>query len=247
MVEHVSQNQSGSLCPTLKAADIIGDKWILLILRELFLGSSRYNDFQRALPRISPTVLSKRLKQLEANGLVIRKTTAGDKSKEYRLTRSGRDLWPIIEHMAVWGLRWARMNIREEDFDVGNFMWDFHRTLNTEELPDGETVLCVNFSDLSKYRKWWLVAQHLKVELCTDDPGKDVDLYLTADLPTVAEIWMGDANVDDAIRSQSLKLMGASYLSETAARWFPKSMFAHIRPETEDNDLPLRAQGTGLM
>lgn len=122
--------KSGSLCPAAKSADIIGDKWILLLLRELLLGSTRFNDFQRALPRISPTVLSKRLKKLETDGLVIRKTNLGDKTKEYRLTRCGRELGPIIEQLAFWGLRWARRRICDEDLDVGTFMRYFHRTLN---------------------------------------------------------------------------------------------------------------------
>ena len=144
-------NESGSLCPAAKAADIIGDKWVLLILRELFLGASRYNDFQHALPRISPTILSKRLKQLESQGLIIKKSSAGRKSTEYRLTHCGRELGPIIDHLSKWGLHWARRQIKDEDIDVAGFMWDFHRTLNTGELPDGETVISVHFPDQSDY------------------------------------------------------------------------------------------------
>ena len=111
-------NKSGSLCPAVKAADIIGDKWILLILRELFLGSSRYNDFQRGIPRISPTVLSNRLKKLEEHGLVIKKTKAGQKATEYRLTKSGRELAPVLDQLSRWGLRWARAQLTNDDIDV---------------------------------------------------------------------------------------------------------------------------------
>ena len=169
-------NNSGSLCPATKSAEIIGDKWILLILREMFLGSSRFNDFQRAFPRMSPTILSKRLRQLEADGLIIRKTGPGDKTREYRLTRCGRELGPILEHMATWGLKWARRRLSEEDLDTGSFMWDFHRTLNTAELPDGETVFSVHLSDVPDYQNWWLIAEQGTVDLCTDDPGREIDL-----------------------------------------------------------------------
>lgn len=231
MTENGKFNKTGSLCPAVKAADMIGDKWILLILREFFLGGSRYNDFQRALPRISPTILSKRLKQLEANGLIIKKTGSGEKSKEYHLTTSGRELFPIIDHMATWGLRWARRKISEEDLDVGSFMWDFHRSLNLDELPDGETVFNISFPELSVYNKWWVVAQIDMVDLCTEDPGKDVDLYLSSSLPALAEVWMGDIDIHSAVKSESVRMTGASHLVRTASHWFPKSRYADVRPE----------------
>lgn len=223
-------NESGSLCPSIKAADIIGDKWILLILREMFLGGTRYNDFQRALPRISPTILSKRLKQLEANGLIIKKTTAGQKTSEYRLTKCGRELAPLTDQMAKWGLRWARRRLSEEDFEVGSFMWDFHRTLKIDELPDGEVVFCVNFPDQSENKIWWVIVNDKIVDLCTEDPGKDVDLFITGSLTDLVEVWMGDVDISTASKSGSVILTGASYLTKSASQWFPKSRYADVRP-----------------
>ena len=223
-------NTSGSLCPATKSAQIIGDKWVLLILREMFLGSARFNDFQRAFPRMSPTILSRRLKQLEADGLIIRKSGAGHKSREYRLTRCGRELGPIIEHMATWGLRWARRRLSEEDLDTGSFMWDFHRTLGTAELPDGETVFCVRLSDVAELSTWWLIADGQTVDLCTDDPGKDVDVYVTGSLIALVEVWMGDKPVADAIADEAIVLVGQPYLTRTVSHWFPRSTMADIRP-----------------
>lgn len=223
-------NESGSLCPSIKAADIIGDKWILLILREMFLGGTRYNDFQRALPRISPTILSKRLKQLEANGLIIKKTTAGQKTSEYRLTKCGRELAPLTDQMAKWGLRWARRRLSEEDFEIGSFMWDFHRTLKIDELPDGEVVFCVNFPDQSENKIWWVVVNDKIVDLCTEDPGKDVDLFITGSLTDLIEVWMGDVEISAASKSGSVILTGASYLTKSAPQWFPKSRYSEVRP-----------------
>lgn len=223
-------NQSGSLCPAVKAADMIGDKWTLLLMRELFMGANRYNAFQRALPRISPTVLSKRLKQMEEDGLLIKKTVAGEKATEYRLTKCGRELAPLINYMSKWGLRWARRRMNEEDLDVGTFMWDFHRSLNTAELPDGETVFSVTFPGLEAHNKWWLVANGDTVDLCTDDPGKEVDLYISGPLPVLAEIWMGDCEVTAAVKAEDMMLTGASYLIRSASQWFPKSRYADVRP-----------------
>ena len=224
-------NKSGSLCPAVKAADVIGDKWVLLILRELFLGTARYNDFQRALPRISPTVLSTRLKQMEANGLVIKKTAAGQKATEYRLTRSGRELAPLIDQMSKWGLRWARRRVVDEDVDVAGFMWDFHRTFNTEEMPDGEFVIAVTFPELKKLSKWWVIVEADAVDLCTDDPGKNVDLFLSGVLADMIEVWMGDCDPASAIRDERIMLTGADYLVKSAKRWFPRSRYADVRPK----------------
>lgn len=224
-------NQSGSLCPAVKAADMIGDKWTLLLMRELLTGASRYNEFQRALPRISPTVLSKRLKEMESDGLIVKKSVAGEKSTEYRLTRCGRELAPLINYMSKWGLRWARRRMNEEDLDVGAFMWDFHRSLNTAELPDGETVFCVNFPELASHSRWWLVARTEMVDLCTDDPGKPVDLYMTSSLPVMAEIWMGDQDIHAATKAEDVVMTGAAHLMRTAAQWFPKSRYADVRPK----------------
>lgn len=223
-------NTSGSLCPAVKAADIVGDKWVLLILRELFLGSTRYAEFQRGIPRISPTILSKRLKQLESSGLLIKKSVPGQKATEYRLTKAGRELAPVIDQLSRWGLRWARRRIAEEDIDVAGFMWDFHRTLKTDELPDGETVFCVNFSDVSEHSKWWLIARGDTVDLCTDDPDKDVDIYISGSLQTLVEVWMGDRDIKAAVKSEELLLTGADHLRRSASHWFPKSMYADVRP-----------------
>jgi DNA-binding HxlR family transcriptional regulator len=224
-------NSPGSLCPAIKAAEIIGDKWVLLILRELLQGTTRYNDFQRALPRISPTVLSKRLKQMEQHGLIVRKTAAGGRSKEYRLTASGREVGPIVHHMSNWGLRWARRQIEDEDLDVASFMWDFHRTLNVAELPDGDTVFNVRFEDLDSRSEWWLIASRAGVDLCTDDPGQEIDLYMSTALPAAASVWMGDLGVRQAVESGFIRLSGSRHLAKTAHRWFPRSRYSDVRPE----------------
>ena len=114
----------GQFCPVAKASDIIGERWTVLILRELLLGTTRYNDFQRSLSRISPTLLSKRLKMLEEKGLIVRKRSPGAKSHEYHLTACGRELEPMIEHLAVWGMRWARGQMTDIELDVEFLMWD---------------------------------------------------------------------------------------------------------------------------
>ena len=221
-------NNPGSLCPTIKASEILGDKWTLLILRELFFGSTRYNEFQRALPRISPTVLSGRLKTMEQHGLLIQKKIPGQKGSEYRLTKSAKELAPIVDSLAKWGLRWARQQLCDADLDVGTFMWDFHRTLNVSELPDGQTVVSVIFSDLTTAQQWWLVTQGETVDLCNEDPGYEVDVYITGTLESLAGVWMGDDKLGDAINDKSVILTGTTHYVRSSQRWFPQSHYAEF-------------------
>ena len=223
-------NASGSLCPAMASADLLGDKWTLLILRELFLGTTRFSRFQRALPRMSPSILSKRLKMLEAAEIVIRRSAPVGQAAEYRLTRSGRELGPIVESMAVWGWRWRSRNIVAQDCDVGGFMWDFHRTLKTEGLPDGETVILVQISDRTDLNRWWLIANRDVVDLCPEDPGHDVDIYITASLQHLIALWMGDVGIQDAIDAKTVFLDGPRHLINTAQDWISQSPMVGVQP-----------------
>ncbi len=214
----------------MASADLIGDKWTLLILREMFLGSTRFNRFQRALPRMSPSILSKRLKMLEAAEIIVRKTAPSGQAFEYLLTRSGRELGPIIEGMAVWGLRWRSRRIVAQDYDVGGFVWDFRRTLNTGALPDGQTVILVQIADRPDLNRWWLVVNDGVVDLYTDDPGHEVDVYITAPLTVLIDLWMGDVGIKSAVEAKAIFLDGPSYLVTTVADWFLQSPMIKVRP-----------------
>jgi DNA-binding HxlR family transcriptional regulator len=220
----------GQFCPVAKATEIVGEKWTLLILRELLLGTCRFNDFQRSLSRMSPTILTKRLKHLEQRGVVVRKPLSGQKGYEYRLTAAGKELEPLVETLAVWGMRWARGQMSDDELDVELLMWDIHRRILTQHLPDGQTVLCMSFTDLHKHKTWWLVIDGDDVDLCTEDTGKDVDLYVTTELRTMVEIWEGDADLKKAIRDDRVTAIGDKSLIRTMPDWFGLCSFADIRP-----------------
>ena len=220
----------GRFCPVSKATEIIGEKWTLLILRELLLGTSRFNDFQRSMSRISPTVLNKRLKQLEETGIVLKKRLSGQKGFEYRLTAMGKELEPIIEQVAIWGQRWARGQMSDDELDVELLMWGIHRRIQTDSLPDGETVLSFNFSDLDKYRKWWLVISRQDVDLCTEDPGKDIDLYISSDLRTMVEVWQGDKDLKATLRDERIQVVGSNVLIRNIEDWIGLCTYADVRP-----------------
>ena len=220
----------GQFCPVAKATDIIGERWTVLILRELLLGTTRYIDFQRGLSRISPTLLSKRLKVLEGKGLIVRKRSPGQKSHEYFLTACGRELEPMIEHLAVWGMRWARGQMTDSELDVEFLMWDLQRRLQTDCLPDGETVLCFTFDELKQFKTWWLVACGEEVDLCTEDPGKDVDLYINTRVRDLVEVWSGDRGLKKALREKLIRTHGNTHLARTMPDWLGICPYADIRP-----------------
>lgn len=220
----------GQFCPVAKATELLGEKWTLLILRELLLGTHRYNQFQRALSRISPSLLIKRLKQLESAGIVVRKTQQGRKGHEYFLTPAGKELAPIVEHLAIWGMRWAQGQLDEDELDVEFLMWDIQRRLQTEMLPDGETILCFIFSDLTRFKNWWLVVRNDEVDLCTESQGKDVDLYITTTLPGLVEIWKGDIEIKKALGKELIRTQGNTQLAKTLPDWLGICLYADIRP-----------------
>jgi DNA-binding HxlR family transcriptional regulator len=220
----------GQFCPVAKATELIGERWTLLIIRELVLGTHRFSDFQRALSRISPSLLTKRLKDLEKAGIIIRKTQQGRRGYQYFLTPAGRQLAPVIEHLATWGMRWARSQLTDEELDIEFLMWEIQRRLDTEALPDGETVLCFIFEELTLFKSWWIVVNDNGVDLCTKNPGKDVDLYISSTVRTMVEIWEGELGLTLALRKQLVKTNGNRLLIKTLPEWFGICLYADIKP-----------------
>ena len=217
-------------CPLSKTAEVLGEKWTPLIVRELVLGSTRFSQFQRALPRLSPTVLNTRLAELAERGVIVRKRVPEQKGYEYRLTESGRELLPLLLAMSEWGMRWARRSIRDEELDVEFLMGDVRRRLDTGKLPDGRTVLKFTYTGLKDFAEWWVKIDNRKADLCLDDPGFEVDVYFTSDLKTMTEVWMGDLPLRKAQSDGRLKIVGPSTLLRNLAAWFPLHMHSGIRP-----------------
>lgn len=220
----------GQFCPVAKASELLGERWMLLILRELLLGTHRYSEFQRALSRISPSVLTKRLKQLESAGIIVRKPQRGRKGHDCFLTPAGRELAPVVEHLAVWGMRWARGQLTDDELDVEFLMWDIQRRLDMHKLPDGETVLCFVFDDLAQFKRWWLVVDNAAVDLCTENPGKDVDLYINTTVRNMVDIWEGDTGLKAALKQGLLTTQGDRMLARSLPDWLGINPYADIRP-----------------
>ncbi|MFN2235020.1 MAG: winged helix-turn-helix transcriptional regulator [Anaerolineales bacterium] len=223
----------GQFCPIAKATEIIGEKWTILIIRELLMGGTRFNELQRGLSLISPTILTKRLNSLADQGLVLKKKIPGQQGYEYFPTESCKQLLPIIKSLGDWGMRWARENMLETDYDVELLMLYLQRSIQTDKLVGNETVIRFKFSDLKEATDWWLVASGDNVDVCNKDPGKDVDVYFTCPIRTMVDIWMGDLSYRKAIREDLLKVVGPEALTRNIFSWMNISMFADL-PSAEE-------------
>jgi DNA-binding HxlR family transcriptional regulator len=223
----------GQFCPIAKATEIIGEKWTILIIRELLMGGSRFNELQRGLSLISPTILSRRLESLTEHGLVVKKKIPGQKGHEYFPTESCKQLLPVIRSLGDWGMRWARSNLTEKDYDVELLMLYLKRSIVPEKLIGNETVIRFHFTDIDDYPDWWLVAKGEELDLCVNDPGRDVDVYFTSSVRTMADIWMGDNSYRKALRDGSLKLVGNKALTRDITAWMTISLFADLPSASE--------------
>jgi DNA-binding HxlR family transcriptional regulator len=220
----------GQFCPISKAVEILGDKWTLLIVRELLMGGRRYSELQRGLSQISPTILSKRLDSLSRNGLVLKKKIPNQKGYEYFPTKSCSELLPIIMSLGEWGMRWAKSNLTEKDYDVELLMLYLQRSVNPENLVGDETVIRFKFTDIKEFPDWWMVVEDNKVDLCTNDPGKDVDVYFTTTVKTMVDVWMGWSTYRKAIAQDELKLVGPKALINNVSAWMEDSIYADAAP-----------------
>jgi len=219
-------------CPVAMAAEILCTRWTMVLLRELMAGSTRFNDLRRGVPRMSPALLSQRLKELEGHGVIRRTPTIRDPGVfEYTLTQSGKDLEPLVMGFGIWGQRWVETTPSLENLDVHLLMWDMRRSLDPKPMPRKKSVIMVKYPELNaKDRTWWLVVEPSgEVDLCSVDPGFDVDLYLTTDLRTMTSIWMGVENLRLAQAQNRLMLTGDRDLIDKITLWIGLSPFAKER------------------
>lgn len=218
-------------CPVAMAAEVLCTRWTVVILREMLAGSTRFNDLRRGVPRMSPALLSQRLKELEQAEIVTRRRGNGGNLYEYHLTEAGRELEPIVTAFGVWGQRWIKTEPTLENLDAPLLMWDMRRTLDTTPMPDKRSTIQFLYSGVSaKNRTWWIVVTpNEAVELCSIDPGYDIDLYVACDLKTMTAIWMGLDTVRAAVSDDRLKLTGDKKLAANMQTWLGLSPFAKTR------------------
>ena len=227
----------GQFCPIAKATEILGEKWTILILRELLMGGRHFNQLQRGLGDISPALLAARLKSLEKQGMVLRRRVQGQRSHEYYPTEACQALLPSLIALGEWGLIWARNNILDADIDIEFLMYYLERSVDPARLIGSQSVIQFKFKDLTEQQDWWLLVKDQNVDLCTIDPGRDVDVYLCCTLRTMHDVWMGDRSYDEAMKSGDLIVEGEPALLRNIKSWLRPSVFANS-PRTPPAGLP---------
>jgi DNA-binding HxlR family transcriptional regulator len=212
-------------CPIAKATEVLGDRWTFLIAREVLMGASRFSELQRGLGSISTAVLTERLRSMTRNGLIVRRKISGKRGHEYYPTPACKELLPIIVSLGGWGMRWAKDNLVDEDYDVELLMLYLERSVVREMLPGPKTILQFEFTDLKKMRQWWLVVSENGVEVCEKNPGYDVDVYFTSTVKVMTDVWLGHRTYKDALRTEDLSIVGDSSLTRTVSKWLACTMF----------------------
>lgn len=218
----------GQFCPVSMAAEILCSRWTIVLLREMLSGGTRFNDLRRGLPRMSPTLLSKRLKELELSG-VVRTVRTPSGTLEYHLTEAGEELLPIVMAVGQWGQRWVESRLSLRNLDPTLLMWDMRRNLSPEPLPRRRCTIQFLYPELSPaQRNYWLVVDASKVDLCYVDPGFEIDLLVTSSLQTMTRIWMGLTPLDAEVRAGRVQLDGDPSIGRSMQQCLKLSPFAGV-------------------
>jgi DNA-binding HxlR family transcriptional regulator len=219
-------------CPVARAAEILGERWTALIVRELILGSHRFNEIERGLPGISRSLLSSRLRCLEDSGVVERLPGAQSKVVEYHLSEAGRDLKRVIEALGIWGVRWAFGDPSPDELDAGLLIWKVHQRINRELLPRRRTVIEFDFTG-PRGRRVWLLLEPSEVSVCVTPPGFESNLVVHTDLAFFYRVWLGQVPYDSALRCGAVVVEGHSALARQLPRWLKWSPMAeYVRERT---------------
>lgn len=219
----------GQFCPVAQAAEVLAERWTPLVIRELCCGATRFNEVQRGVPRMSPSLLSRRLRELEHAGLVRIERAAEGRHTEYHLTPAGEALFPVIEQMGNWAVDWLRHQLTADDnLDPDLLMWDIRRrVMECGELPPERQVVQFRFEGVPVSRRfYWLVLDGPETDLCFRDPGHEIDLAVSSHIRVLTRIWLGQVGLKAALEDGSLRLDGPRRATEAFGRWFALSHFA---------------------
>jgi DNA-binding HxlR family transcriptional regulator len=214
----------GEYCPIARAAEVLGDRWTMLIVREMNFGVHRFNELERCLPGISRSVLAQRLRQMTHAGLIERREDAGARATEYVLTPAGRDLKLALHTLGEWAAKWAFTDPSPRELDPDLVIRWISRHVAPDQLP--ERRLVVEFDVTEPKRRYWLVLEPAEVSVCLQQPGFDTELVVTASTATLYDLYFGRSSVRDATRAGRMTITGRPALERAFPRWFTWSTFA---------------------
>jgi len=217
----------GQFCPLAQAAQLLCERWTLIIIRELIAGSTRFSELQKGVPLMSPTLLSTRLKQLLKAGVV--ELSGSKRNHTYNLTAAGKELRPVIELLGAWGHRWARSDLNSGDLDAGLLMWDMRRSVDPSIFPRHRVVVQFEYPDAPKGAKdWWLVSENGEIDLCLNDHGYDVDILIKCSLKVMTKIWICEQSFGEAAKIGNVAIVGDPKLANNIEDWLRSSPLSKL-------------------
>lgn len=232
----------GQFCPVAKAAEVFCTRWTPLILRDLAGGATRFAQLQRGVPLASPSLLTRRLRELEADGVIERRKSPSARSWTYHLTPRGEELVPIVLALGTWGQRWSRRDLPPHEVDLDLLLWAMETSVHPEAFGSSRALVELDLKDQPPHKRhWWFLNDRGRCELCLKHPGFEVDLYIISDLPTLIRIWRGDRSLGEARESGDLEAHGTREAVGALPRWLGGGALAHVAPAGGSPAAPSRA------
>ena len=214
----------GQYCPVARAAEILADRWTVLIIRELLADINQFNELERGLPHVSRTLLTERLRRLEQTGILVRRVAPRGKPTEYRLTQAGYELQKLIDLLGEWGARWAFGDPRPNELDPIVLLWWMRRRVCVESLGKRRVVIQFNFG--GPKGTYWLLIEPADISVCLKHPGFEVDVIVSAEILAFYRVWLGRVSLSEALRKGQIQLSGTPADIRGFPHWFTWSPMA---------------------
>lgn len=206
----------GQFCPVAKAAELFCERWNALIIRDLAAGPRGFSQLRKGVPLMSPSLLSSRLKWLITEGVIAQSRRGGP----YELTEAGREFIPLVMALGVWGQRWTRRELAEHEIDLGLLVWSLESSSDPTAFGERRCLIRLDLTDQPAERRlWWFLNRNRRTELCLEDPGGEVNLYLATTLPDAIHLVRGDVTLARALDSGRLEALGDGWARRELAGW----------------------------
>jgi DNA-binding HxlR family transcriptional regulator len=228
-------NQYGQYCPTARAVEILGDRWTLLIVRDLLFGAQHFNELERGLPGIPKALLAERLRRLQQVGAVVCQREPGGRRTRYQLTPAGWDLAPVIDSLTRWGAQWAFGEPKPTELNPVLLLWWLRDLAKREELPAQRVVVEFQFHQ-ARPRCYWLILKPGDVSVCVKHPGFEIDMLIRADLAALYEVLFGRITFARAVREARLEIDSTPAYLRAFPKWFALSPSAAIVRATQGGE-----------
>jgi DNA-binding HxlR family transcriptional regulator len=202
-----------------RAAEILAERWSLLIVRNLLLGATTFTDIAKGVPFMSRSMLIKRLRELEHNGVIVATPKSNGQGSTYALTDAGRDLTGVVEDLAAWAERWV--DVRTEHTDPGFALWVWCKVqLNRDALPYERVVVAFRFPDeRAGNGRFWLLIENGDAEVCLTDPGGEPAAEVVARSRAFVDWHRGVLSWTEAVRSGAITVHGRRAIVRDLPTW----------------------------